>query len=249
MSNHARPAFALAALVVVGGIPLTPTEAQRVGSIEGIVVDQSTGDPLANATLTIADRYGVITVDGEGRFTIPRLTRGGYVLIARALGYDSTITQVSLAAGESKRLLIGLYPLRQVLPDITVEEAAPRPVGRLAAVEQRMRQRRGQFVTQAEIQQRRAPHLGTVLGGLPGVNAICNGMECIVRMSRSPRDCPPAYYIDGIPNNGAVLDTPLHDIYVVEVYRGPGETPPEYSGSQAGCGVVAIWTKSAANRP
>lgn len=238
-------ALAMGTLATAGAV-----QAQdRQGRIEGVVVDQNTGDPVGIATLMIEGRSGVIRVNSDGRFTITRLGRGTYVLVARALGYDSTITRVPLDDNETKQVLIGLYPFPQVLPEVTVDERARRPVGRLAAVEERMRQRRGQFVTQDEIQQRRAPHLGTILGGLSGVNAICNGMECIVRMSRSPRNCPPAYYLDGIPNNGAALDTPLHDIYVVEVYRGPGETPSEFSGSMAGCGVVAIWTRSAASRP
>ena len=38
-------------------------------------------------------------------------------------------------------------------------------------------------------------------------------------------------------------NTPISDVYGIEIYRGPGEVPAEFGGSNAACGVIAIWTK------
>ena len=39
--------------------------------------------------------------------------------------------------------------------------------------------------------------------------------------------------------------TPINDVQAIEIYRGAGEVPAEYTGSGAMCGVVVIWTKAA----
>jgi hypothetical protein len=33
------------------------------------------------------------------------------------------------------------------------------------------------------------------------------------------------------------------EVEAVEVYDGPGSLPAEFGGSNAGCGVVVIWTR------
>ena len=52
-----------------------------------------------------------------------------------------------------------------------------------------------------------------------------------------------AFWIDGVfaPQFGAT--TPIMDVYGIEVYRGASDAPAEFAGSNAGCGVVAIWTR------
>jgi hypothetical protein len=58
-------------------------------------------------------------------------------------------------------------------------------------------------------------------------------------------DCPPAYYVDGIPRRlGGALDGEFstYDIEGVEIYFG--NVPPQWGGSQAMCGVIVIWTRT-----
>jgi len=69
-------------------------------------------------------------------------------------------------------------------------------------------------------------------------------MVCMVRMMRAPRGCNPAYFMDGIPSDPAVVYlTPISEVEGIEVYSGPAETPPEMESAQARCGVIAIWTR------
>ena len=52
-------------------------------------------------------------------------------------------------------------------------------------------------------------------------------------------------YVDGQQARSFAESTAIQDIQGIEVYRGSAEVPGEYSGSFAGCGVVAIWTRAA----
>jgi hypothetical protein len=33
------------------------------------------------------------------------------------------------------------------------------------------------------------------------------------------------------------------DVWAMEVFRGAAEVPPEFSGPNAGCGVIVLWTR------
>jgi len=85
-----------------------------------------------------------------------------------------------------------------------------------------------------------------LLRSVPGVRVECPRSErvCRLRMSRAPRNCGPAFFLDGIPADATVfyLQSP-NDVEGVEVYSGPSETPPELEGIRSGCGAVAIWTR------
>jgi hypothetical protein len=58
-------------------------------------------------------------------------------------------------------------------------------------------------------------------------------------------------YLDGALYYSADMPGPPLDIstfnlltlQAVEVYRSPAEMPPEYNGTNSGCGVILIWTR------
>ena len=60
----------------------------------------------------------------------------------------------------------------------------------------------------------------------------------------------PVIYLDGIrvhrPGSGpmhVLWDVSSLDLEALEVYKGPASVPPEFSGSDAACGAIVIWTK------
>lgn len=61
--------------------------------------------------------------------------------------------------------------------------------------------------------------------------------------------CPPVFYVDGAKVHDAGYVTEILNvtspvgIEAIEVYRGAGEMPAEFGGSDARCGVVVIWTR------
>ncbi|MEO8449643.1 MAG: hypothetical protein ABI647_07630, partial [Gemmatimonadota bacterium] len=85
-----------------------------------------------------------------------------------------------------------------------------------------------------------------MMRAIAGLRVECrNAVQCSVRMARSPRGCNPAYFMDGIPSDPAIVWlTPVHEIEGIEVYSGPSETPPELESAQARCGVIVIWTRT-----
>jgi len=72
------------------------------------------------------------------------------------------------------------------------------------------------------------------------------------------RGCPVVFYLDGIKLNAtaglgtelmgrekleAVLRLSPSQIEGVEVYKGAAQLPAEFGGSDAECGVIAVWTR------
>ncbi len=87
--------------------------------------------------------------------------------------------------------------------------------------------------------------VGDALRTVRGVRIQCNQQtfECFAYMARSPT-CQPVWIVDGQEARAFHENTPIRDVYGIEVYRGAGEVPGEYAGSNAACGVIVIWTKS-----
>jgi hypothetical protein len=58
--------------------------------------------------------------------------------------------------------------------------------------------------------------------------------------------CNPVIWMDGVKiGNDPVMfrDITGPEIDAVEVYRGAAEVPGEFSGGDARCGVVVVWTR------
>jgi hypothetical protein len=63
-------------------------------------------------------------------------------------------------------------------------------------------------------------------------------------MVRAPARCAPEYIVDERTDNMFGPSVPIRDIEAIEVYLGPSDVPGEFAGSNSGCGVVVIWTRS-----
>jgi hypothetical protein len=103
----------------------------------------------------------------------------------------------------------------------------------------------GAYLRWDEIAKQGYGSVGDALHGVRGVRIQCNQQtfECFAVMARSPR-CQPTWWIDGVEVQSFHENTPIRDVYGIEIYRGPGEIPGEFSGSNAACGVIVMWTKS-----
>ena len=95
------------------------------------------------------------------------------------------------------------------------------------------------------MEERQTATIPDALRMVAGVRIECRGSNvCVARMARASRGCSPAYFMDGIPADPAVVWlTPVSQIEGIEVYSGPAETPPELESGQARCGVIALWTR------
>jgi len=89
----------VAGLVFALLISLTSVQAQQT-MVKGKVVDKTTNEPLAGATVTIPDlRVGAVT-DKDGYFSF-KAKEGIYFIEARFIGYDNLRQEIVLKAGQT----------------------------------------------------------------------------------------------------------------------------------------------------
>jgi outer membrane cobalamin receptor len=58
--------------------------------------------------------------------------------------------------------------------------------------------------------------------------------------------CEVKVFLDGLEftwGSSTLDDIPTFDIEAIEVFRSLADLPPELAGSDARCGVVAVWTR------
>ena len=132
----------------------------------------------------------------------------------------------------------------QALPMVSVSAAASRGP-RFANFERRQKTGAGQYLVREEIERGGFSTLAEVARGMRGVAVECSGGRgCYIRMVRAPMRCLPEYIVDDNVDNDFGPTVPVRDIEAMEVYTGPSDVPGEYAGTNAGCGVIVIWTRS-----
>ncbi len=87
-------------------LPLSAS-AQSSGTIKGFVYDKKTGEPMIYTNVVVVDGKTGVQTDVNGYFSL-NLPAGKYQLLITALGYDSSLTEVDLAADAvvNKKILI-----------------------------------------------------------------------------------------------------------------------------------------------
>ncbi len=122
---------------------------------------------------------------------------------------------------------------------------------RLRAFYDRAERSTGFFVTREQIAARPGARFTDLLRAMPNlylVPAADGGYT--PRMSRNvssitDADCPPIYYLDGVPHpveGSPDGKLPVQQIEGIEVYAGAA-IPAQFTGSRARCGVIAVWTR------
>lgn len=95
--------FAIALLAMTISIP-----AFTQNSLQGTVVDQSTGDPVFGASILISQHEKGSITSMDGQFTINNISAGSYQLVVSSLGYATR--SLSLELPLETPLLIALKP-------------------------------------------------------------------------------------------------------------------------------------------
>ena len=248
--GHAVRTFA--AVVAVVAPAARGAAAQEAGALVLKVSDAGSGGPLAGARVSVDGRPRGET-DGEGRVRVEALAPGWHTLKVAMLGWRPSAPEVMVPARAELALAVGLEPQPVAIPVVKAEGAGLRGLARLY---DRLRgDGHGRIVSGDDLKPRGVDRLSDVLRQFPEVEVIEGPSGRMVRFRRTfaaarvveglrPPDCAPTYYLDGVPFR---LDSPdvihLRDLEGVELY--PGNVPPEYGGSRASCGVVALWTRGA----
>ena len=247
----ARIAHILIVIVGLGANPLPSLHAQSrdlapSGGIIGKVIDQQSQLPLAGATVSLLGTRLQAATDSGGRFIHAGLSAGTYLLEVRAIGYGATSWLLRLQDGEVVDYVFEVAPLGVDLDPVVVEARPALAERRLREFEERRKGGRGVFITEEQIQHRKASTMADLLRAVPGVRLNCRSGNCTAQMTRGARGiCAADWVVDGLPATmSSSPSLPVVGIIAVEIYRSPGEVPSEFLKSDSQCGVIAIWTKS-----
>lgn len=249
------PLVSLLLGLCLGQAPLNSATAQQDGAarpasadssaVIGRLVDGHTREGIRGAQVEIADARLTTTTDSSGNFALTGLVPGPQIISIRAVGYAPTTWRVALEPRQVLRHTFEMDPLPVQLPEVVVKGKTPLAERRFADFERRRQSGLGAFITQEQIERANPTSLVDMLVQVRGVLQVCLTNDCVAKMARAPPGCYPQYYLDGRESTPYFARlTPPHDVKGVEVYRGSSETPGEFQGSNSGCGVIAIWTKS-----
>lgn len=243
---------------VLGALP-SSTSGQSL--VLGHVLDADSGTPVPSAQVILvregtrgSERRATLTAeDGTFRFEDPGA--GDWTLQVRHLAWVDVERPLRVAGGgRVTRVAVQLHREVILLAPIAVSVDARPTFGPLVEVYDRLDHMRrlgsGRFWDRQELEASGTTRLTTLLQTMAGVRVQPNGAVILNpapgrSMGASP--CTPQFYLDGrlFRLMGQSVDDvlPFGDIEVVEVYRRASEIPAEYGGSDARCGVIAIWSR------
>jgi hypothetical protein len=237
-------------------------ELPRRQGISGQVVDDSTGLPVAGATvtlLTLRERaMNRAVTDSAGQFHLRVPEAAGFLLRAERTGFKgSTAGPITVTPQDTAQVELRLSATAVLLAPLTVV-AASRQVLRdhqLASFEwRRQRQPYGRYVGPDDVKRINPFYATDVLQQAPFVR-VEGGHDRFVtlpnRISRvnAGARCFPNFYVDGTPvrtRGGLSIDQFVRggSIAAVEVYESPTQVPGEFPPVENPyCGVIVIWTR------
>jgi 5-hydroxyisourate hydrolase-like protein (transthyretin family) len=261
---------ACAALGAIALLAVTPPLAAQ--TIRGRVVDAATGEPVAQAGVTVLTTeqrtVARARTGADGTFAIELRAPGTFRLRGERAGYQASNSQaVEVAVREVVEVSLRVSPQALQIEPLTVTGRIQPPRNPILASNgfyDRERGGRGKFVRREDLDRHPEHNLVHTLARIPGVELDVDrrGRE-IVTFTRGRTvgtlkraqvcqrdDCYPQIYLDGslmryAPPNDVQLDdiiTP-NQIEAIEVYRSSAELPAQFGGNNSACGAILIWSR------
>jgi len=241
-------------------IPLyvdTTMHGRMTGTIDGIVSDSNLV-PIHAAFVSIVGTPIRIGTGPNGRFRIVKVPVGQYLVIVKRVGYHPVSSTIEVSTADTVRLAYTLNPVTATeLSPVVVSEPESQSL-RLKGFDERRKLGFGEFMTRAEIEKAASVYPTELMRHFLAINVSPNRNGAVTeyyalstREGGNPQQgaCPMQVYLDEVP-----LETPFNldllpppkDIYGIEVYSGAATIPPRFAGTNTGCGVILVWTKSGA---
>lgn len=226
-------------------LTLLPYEGAAQATLRGRVLDSETGQNVVGATVSVGKGTSY-TTDSLGIFEATGVAKGDKKITIMAVGYAVGDYVVQMLDTGVVVKMFALDFTGQRLAATTVQARAELLSPRYTEFERRRARGMGAFFRWDDLSKESYGSIGDAIRTVRGVKMQCNQQtfECQAVMARAPRQCPPVWIVDGQQVRSFHENTPIGDIYGIEVFRGPGEVPGEYAGSNAACGVIVVWTKS-----
>jgi hypothetical protein len=242
----------MARMLMAAAMLLVPA-AVRAQTIQGIVLDDSTGAPVADVRVDLVHTGGgasaSMRTDSTGAFRFDPRPAGKIVLRLRHPSY-TPIDSLSVAVSADERveieLRLGHSPI--LLEPIIVRARAGEGV--FGFRDRMARGGFGRFLSRADLERRGAMRATDLLRMMPGVRIEQGGPgTSLVVMRGGIGGCLPDIYIDGMRirqfrDSGIDAFVNPASLEGVEVYNNSAEVPTVFA-SHNGCGVVAFWTRPA----
>ncbi len=236
-----------ACLLLTGALVATPAGAQAGGTMQGTVVDDATGAPLAGVSIHIPDEERGTLTDVRGRYRLVGLRPGIYQVVAERLGLAREQRTVEVGSGAATvdfRLAESALLVPEVVVSTTQETRRLSETAASVGV-----------ITSAQLQQAKPTHPSGVMSQIPGVWVNVTGGEGHMTAIRQPQTTKPVYLFleDGVPtrstgffNHNALYEVNLPQADRVEVLKGPASA---LYGSDAIGGVINVETARPTGEP
>ena len=214
--------------------------------VMGRVTDAESGRALANVQVWLDSVPSALT-DPDGRFRIGVAEAGEYSLRFTSLGFAETVRPMTFDSPADGVFLSVRMSTNPIGLDPIVVEVVPRArLMHVEAIAHRIKLGHGTFVTGDELKLRGYPTASTMVMNLRGIHMRRGTPVFRDAQSLGLGMCPPTLYVDGVKQMGglqSIWQTPTLDFELVESYSGAATIPAEFAGSDARCGVIAIWTR------
>ena len=226
-----------------------PNTRASTGRIFGRVTDAATKQPIAGATVRLADVDGMIRLtDSRGSFTFSDVPRAVHQLVIEHVGYGTGSHLVNVPGGETVLFDAELQTHAIALDSLVIVAQVRATQLQRAGFYDRAKRGWGKFFSGDDIS---TATLREAIFSVPGYDLIQtsrgSSRRLMVRTFRGTL-CVPEIYLDGMRQSYANGDVESVvggvEIEAMEVYRG-NSTPPEftYGVGFAPCGAVVLWRR------
>jgi len=155
-------------------------------SLVGTIVADSSGTPVANADVTLADLGLTVRTDVQGRFRLDSIPVGQHLLNVKRVGYAPTYATLDFEAGRTVQQRVQLTRATALSAVEVTADGVP------AEFEERRRLGLGSFLSRPDLEKHRGRRLGEVLSQVTGFGqAVGGAARSFVIGKRAPVRIPP----------------------------------------------------------
>jgi hypothetical protein len=241
------------------GAAQQPAPRSDIGAHPAIVQGRILGPDkkaIEGAEILIGDSLSDVT-DRRGRFELDPVAPGVHDVLVRKLGLVPLRFRIAVTAGDIWDGTITMDRSAQTLPAVMVLDSAralknfrPRWIDGFV---DRRRMGLGTFLDRVDIERLHAVRTAYLIGRAAGIGVregfgydILDVSRCGAGMGGGGKAI---VFVDGLKTetstNGrfmSLAEVPPEILLGVEIYRGQGSVPPQYSDPQA-CLVILLWTR------
>jgi len=255
------PAGAFCLLVLGAAISPRPAEAQRLVTVTGIILEDSTLVAIPEVEIRFVTLGRGTLSNAAGRFLLPDLPVGSHRILVRRVGYLPIEAMADLASIDTLELTLHLAPVPTRLATLEGRgTTTPVPPTRFREFEQRRQGDQGAFLTREDLDRRAASRFTDILRSIPGLRLTSsNGTVTYLGSGRASVGEAPCWA--QVILNGTVIFDPTTDLgsvsgppnldgfsprelEAVEYYRGTADVPVQYLSRGAICGTLMLWSRA-----